>query len=201
MQKSHPFGLAENRFTWVKIYSNGNDLSKHKKLFKAKIDNLDGGIGHYFAKIKLENEKEMEKNLLKNSLDYKKQKKMKYKFQNLDSQRVIHPERDTEKTKISKKRTYEKFKNNLFYTTDGKISSLFKRTPLVVRNKGKKILNNSMDYGRKRDTNYFADDFLNDKSYNRIPGVARKTMLKKINYEFKPLEDIKQGRRHYYKLY
>ena len=51
---------------------------------------------------------------------------------------MIHPEKDTEKEKISKKRTYEKDENNLFYTTNGRISSLFKRTPLIVKNKGKK---------------------------------------------------------------
>ena len=200
MQKSHPFGLAENRFTWVKIYSNGNDLLRHKKLFKSKKDNLEGGIGHYFQKIKFENEKEMEKNILKNSLNNIKEKKMKYKFQNLNSQRVIHPEKDTEKEKISKKRTYEKTENNLFYTTNGRISSLFKRTPLIVKNKGKKILSNSVDYGISRDTKYFSDEFLNDKTYNRIPGVDRKITVKQINYcGGKPLEDLKYGRRHFRK--
>ena len=107
MQKSHPFGLAENRFTWVKMYCNGNDLKNHKKLFNIRKDNLEGGIGHYFQKIKLENDKELEveKNLLKDNLNHKKQKKMKYRFQNLSSQRVINPEKDTEVEKISKKRT------------------------------------------------------------------------------------------------
>ena len=199
MQKSHPFGLAENRFTWVKMYCNGNDLKNHKKLFNIRKDNLEGGIGHYFQKIKLENDKELEveKNLLKDNLNHKKQKKMKYRFQNLSSQRVINPEKDTEVEKISKKRTYENSKNNLFYTTKGKISSLFKRTPLVVRGQGKKILNNSVDYGRKRDTNYFSDDFLNDKTYNRIPGVMRKNISKKMNYQVKPIENIKYGRKHF----
>ena len=199
MQKSHPFGLAENRFTWVKIYCNGNDLKNHKKLFKIRKDNLEGGIGHFFEKMKIENEKEMEKNFLKESLNPKKQKKMKYRFQNLSSERVINPEKDTEVEKISKKRTYENSKNNLFYSTNGKISLLFKRTPLVVRNKGKKILNNSVDYGRKRDTNLFSDDFLNDKTYNRIPGVMRKNSIKKINYQVKPIENIKYGRKHFNK--
>jgi len=199
MQKSHPFGLAENRFTWVKMYCNGNDLKNHKKLFNIRKDNLEGGIGHYFQKIKLENDKELEveKNLLKDNLNQKKEKKMKYRFQNLSSQRVINPEKDTEVEKISKKRTYENSKNNLFYTTNGKISSLFKRTPLVVRGQGKKILNNSVDYGRKRDTNYFSDDFLNDKTYNRIPGVMRKNISKKMNYQVKPIENIKYGRKHF----
>ena len=199
MQKSHPFGLAENRFTWVKIYCNGNDLKNHKKLFNIRKDNLEGGIGHYFQKIKFENDKELEveKNLLKDNLNHKKQKKMKYRFQNLSTQRVINPEKDTEVEKISKKRTYENSKNNLFYTTNGKISSLFKRTPLVVRGQGKKILNNSVDYGRKRDTNYFSDDFLNDKTYNRIPGVMRKNISKKMNYQVKPIENIKYGRKHF----
>ena len=199
MQKSHPFGLAENRFTWVKMYCNGNDLKNHKKLFNIRKDNLEGGIGHYFQKIKLENDKELEveKNLLKDNLNHKKEKKMKYRFQNLSSQRVINPEKDTEVEKISKKRTYENSKNNLFYTTNGKISSLFKRTPLVVRGQGKKILNNSVDYGGKRDTNYFSDDFLNDKTYNRIPGVMRKNISKKMNYQVKPIENIKYGRKHF----
>jgi len=199
MQKSHPFGLAENRFTWVKMYCNGNDLKNHKKLFNIRKDNLEGGIGHYFQKIKLENDKELEveKNLLKDNLNHKKQKKMKYRFQNLSSQRVINPEKDTEVEKISKKRTYENSKNNLFYTTNGKISSLLKRTPLVVRGQGKKILNNSVDYGRKRDTNYFSDDFLNDKTYNRIPGVMRKNISKKMNYQVEPIENIKYGRKHF----
>ena len=199
MQKSHPFGLAENRFTWVKKYNNGNDLINHKKLFNAREDNLEGGIGQYFAKIKMENEKEIESNLLKNSLDCKKQKTMKYRFQNLNSQRVIHPEKDTEFGKTSKKRTYENSKNNLFYTTDGRISSLFKKTPLIFRNGGKKILNNSVDYGRKRDTNLFSDEFLNDKTYNRIPGVMRKNIRKKMNYQEKPLENVKKGRKHFKK--
>ena len=203
MQKSHPFGLAENRFTWVKMYCNGNDLKNHKKLFNIRKDNLEGGIGYYFQKIKLENDKELEveKKLLKDNLNHKRQKKMKYRFQNLSSQRVINPEKDTELEKISKKRTYENSKINLFYTTNGKISSLFKRTPLVVRGKGKKILNNSVDYGRKRDTNYFSDDFLNDKSYNRIPGVMRKNITKNINYQIKPIENIKYGRKHFNKIH
>ena len=57
-QKSHPFGLAEKRFAWVEIYSNGNDLVNHKKLFTKNKDNLEGGIGHYFQRIQSENEKE-----------------------------------------------------------------------------------------------------------------------------------------------
>ena len=203
MQKSHPFGLAENRFTWVKIYCNGNDLKNHKKLFNIRKDNLEGGIGHYFQKIKFENDKELEveKNLLKDNLNHKKQKKMKYRFQNLSSQRVINPEKDTEVEKISKKRTYENSKNNLFYTTNGKISSLFKRTPLVVRGQGKKILNNSVDYGRKRDTNYFSDDFLNDKTYNRIPGVMRKSSIHKINDYQKPSKNLNYEKKHFKKIY
>ena len=56
-----------------------------------------------------------------------------------------------------------------------------------------------MDYGRKRDTNLFSDDFLNDKTYNRIPGVMRKNSIKKINYQVKPIENIKYGRKHFNK--
>ena len=136
MQKSHPFGLAENRFTWVKMYCNGNDLKNHKKLFNIRKDNLEGGIGHYFQKIKLENDKELEveKNLLKDNLNHKKQKKMKYRFQNLSSQRVINPEKDTEVEKISKKSNDLKgindqnkiLKNNLDIETQKNVNALIK---------------------------------------------------------------------------
>ena len=59
MQKSHPFGIAEKRFNWVEIYCNGNDLTNHKKLFNRKKDNLEGGIGYYFSRIKLEGYRHM----------------------------------------------------------------------------------------------------------------------------------------------
>ena len=201
MQKSHPFGLSEKRFAWVEIYSNGNDLINHKKLFNKKKDNLEGGIGHFFSRIQLENQKEREreKNMLRYSMDNKKGKKIKYKYQDLNSQRVMYPEKDTEIKKINKKKTYENSNKNLLYTTTGNISSLFMRTPYMVKNKGKKIMNNSVDYGRKRDTDLFSDSFLNDKQYNRIPGVTRKCLVKRMNYHGKPLEDIKQGRRHFAK--
>ena len=198
-QKSHPFGLAEKRFAWVEIYSNGNDLVNHKKLFTKNKDNLEGGIGHYFQRIQSENEKEREReiNMLKYNLENKNQKKMKYKYQNLNSQRVIYPEKDKKKKKIIKKKTYENTKKSLLYLTSGSISSLFMRTPAVLKNKGKRIINNSVDYGRKRDTDLFSDSFLNNKEYNRIPGVARKCLVQRIDYHGKPLEDIKQGRKHF----
>ena len=126
-QKSHPFGLAESRFTWVKKYSNGEDLKKHKKLFNGKKDNLEGGIGRFFKRIQIENEKEMQQNLLKNSLNFKREKKLKYKYQNINSERVICPEKDTEIKKVSKRRTIENYKNILLSSTDGTISSLFEK--------------------------------------------------------------------------
>ena len=98
MQKSHPFGLAENRFTWVKIYSNGNDLLRHKKLFKSKKDNLEGGIGHYFQKIKFENEKKMKN---KNKNGYQTQRDLvNYKFNDLDRKNIGLKEIEDIKYKI-----------------------------------------------------------------------------------------------------
>ena len=189
MQKSHPFGLAENRFTWVKIYCNGNDLKNHRRLYNKNVrkDNLEGGIGRYLSRNKMENKKELENNILRNSMDYDNQKKRKYIFQSFDSKRVINPEKDTEIQKVSKKKTFEGIKNNLFFRTDGTITSLFQKTPLKTRNKGKKILSNSVDYGRKGDTNLFSDDFLNDKQYNIIPGIMRKHRIHQINNCQKPL--------------
>ena len=199
MQKSHPFGFSENRFKWVNIYSNGNDLNYHKKFFRRSVDNLEGGIGHYFSKIKKDNEKKMKQSLLSrylnNTIDMKQHK---YKYQNVNSQRVIYPERDSEIERASKKKTYENSKSNLLNCTNGKISSLFLRTPWIIKGTRKKILNYSVDYGRKRDTDMFADSFLNDKEYNRIPGVLRKGNVPRINLFINPISRIDRGKKHFH---
>jgi hypothetical protein len=200
-QKSHPFGIAEKRFNWINNYSNGNDLHNHKKIFRKNKDNLEGGIGRYLTRIQLENEKqrqkeqETEQNLLKNKIS----KNRAHKYLNLNSQRVIYPEKDTEMKKANKKRTYGSQEKNLLHTTGGRITSLLDKTPLHFKNRGKKMLNNSVDYGRKRDTNLFSDDFLNDKEYNRIPGVDRKHIIPKVNIETQPLDEFSMGRKHFYK--
>jgi len=192
-QKSHPFGLAEKRFCWVNNYSNGNDLTNHKKIIRRKIDNLDGGIGRYLNKIKIENEIANEKNLINNRNKHKNL----YKYLNFNTKRVIEPEKDTEIKKVNKKRTYGSLEKNLLHTTDGRITSLLDKTPFYFPNKGKKMVNNSVDYGRKRNANLFSEEFLNDKEYNRIPGVARKHLIRNINDETKPLDQYVFGRKHY----
>ena len=198
-QKSHPFGLAEKRFEWANNYSNGNDLKKHKKFLNKTKDNLEGGIGRFLNRIIRENEmkREREKNLSNNK--YINRNKG-YKNLNLNSQRVIYPEKDTEIKKVNKKRTYRSQEKNLLHTTDGRITSLLKKTPLKFINKGKKM-NCSVEYGRKKDTNLFSDEFLNDKKYNRIPGVKRKHLTHKVNIETQPLDIFANGRKHfsYYK--
>ena len=198
-QKSHPFGLAESRFTWVKKYSNGEDLKKHKKLFYDKKDNLEGGIGRYFKRIQIENEKEMQQNLLKNCLNFKREKKLKYKYQNINSERVICPEKDTEIKKVSKRRTFENYKNILLSSTDGTISSLFEKTPLIFNHKGKKMLNKSVDYGRKMENDLLSDSINNNKKNNRIPEINRKNNTQKINLQPKPLKNIKHYRNKFIK--
>ena len=198
IQKSHPFGLGEKRFAWKNIYCNGNDLSKNKKQFPKRKDNLEGGIGHFFSRAKLEEtkEKERDKNLLKYTLNLKQKNKMKYKYQILNSQRVIYPEKDTEIKKVNKKKTYEDKNKSLLSSTNGSMVSLFKKTPLLMRNKGVKVSNYSVDYSRKRETDFFADSFLNDKNYNRIPGVDRKNMFRIYN-DGGPMEKMKYGRKHF----
>ena len=198
IQKSHPFGQGEKRFAWKNIYCNGNDLSKNKKQFPKRKDNLEGGIGHFFSRAILEETKEKvrETNLLKYTLNLKRKNKMKYKYQILNSQRVIYPEKDTEIKKVNKKRTYEDKNKSLLYSTNGSMVSLFKKTPLLMRNKGVKVSNYSVDYSRKRETDFFADSFLNDKNYNRIPGVDRKNMFRIYN-DGGPMEKMKYGRKHF----
>ena len=196
-QKSRGFGISEKRFDWVNSYSNGNDLSHHRKIIRKPKDNLEGGIGRYLNRISLQNEIERTKrdNLLKkNKINHKKA----LKFLNLNSQRVIYPEKDTEIKKVHKKRTYRSQEKNLLHTTDGRITTLLDKTPLYIRNKGRKHLNNSVDYGRKRDTDYFSDEFLNDSNYNRIPGVKRKHLIHKVNIETQPLDEFFMRRKHFY---
>ena len=198
IQKSHPFGQGEKRFAWKNIYCNGNDLSKNKKQFPKRKDNLEGGIGHFFSRAILEETKEKvrETNLLKYTLNLKRKNKMKYKYQILNSQRVIYPEKDTEIKKVNKKKTYEDKNKSLLYSTNGSMVSLFKKTPLLMRNKGIKVSNYSVDYSRKKETDFFAESFLNDKSYNRIPGVDRKNMFRIYN-DGGPMEKMKYGRKHF----
>lgn len=196
-QKSHPFGISEKRFCWINNYSNGNDLKNHKKILRKNIDNLEGGIGRFLTRIRIENEKEKEKEAQKLSRNNINRKKA-HKYLNLNSQRVIYPEKDTEVKKVNKKRTYGSQEKNLMHSTDGRITSLLKKTPLHFKNRGKKIMNNSVEYGKKRDTDLFSDAFLNDKEYNRIPGVDRKHLIHKVNIETEPLDVFSFGRKHFY---
>ena len=191
-QKFHPFGQSEKRFNWVNNYSNGNDLKKHKKIVRKK-DNLEGGIGRFLTKSRLENEKQNEKNSFENN-----NKRKKNKFLNTNSQRVIYPEKDTEVKKVNKIRTYGSIEKNLLHTTDGRITSLLAKTPLNFRYRGKRTYNNSVDYGKRKDTNLFSEEFLNDKNYNRIPGVTRKHLTHKVNLETQPLDKQDGIKSHFY---
>ena len=94
-QKTRAFGISEKRFDWVNNYSNGNDLKNHKKIIRKHQDNLEGGIGRYLNRIRIENEKEREKegNLFNKKISQRKA----LKYLNLNSQRVIYPEKDTVK--------------------------------------------------------------------------------------------------------
>ena len=192
IQKSHPFGHTEKRFNWQN-YSNGNDLKKHKKIVRMQ-DNLEGGIGRFLNRNRMLNEREREMNELKSHKNGSVERA--HKYLNLNSQRVIYPERDTEIQRANKKRTYRRNEKSLLHTTDGRITSLLDKTPLHFKYRGKKMFNNSIDYGRKKDTNLFSDEFLNDMSYNRIPGVPRKHLNQNINQESIP-DDFYCGRKHF----
>ena len=101
-------------------------------------------------------------------------------------------------TKINKKKTSVSQNKSLLYSTNGSLSSLFKKTPYNYRNKGVKICSHSVDYKIKKDTDFFSESFLNDKTYNRIFGVTRKNMFRIYN-DGGPIENIKYGRKHFVK--
>ena len=191
IQKSHPFGQSEKRFNWINNYSNGNDLKKHKKIVRKK-DNLEGGIGRFLTKNRFENEKQNEKNSFENN------PRKKNKLLNINSQRVINPEKDTEVKKVNKIRTYGSMEKDLLHTTDGRITTLLGKTPLNFKYRGKRTYNNSVDYGKRKDTNLFSEEFLNDKSYNRIPGVTRKHLTHKVNLETQQLDKQNDIRNYIY---
>jgi hypothetical protein len=185
-QKFHPFGQSEKRFNWINNYSNGNDLKIHQKIVRKK-DNLEGGIGRFLTKNRIENEKQSEKNSFENN-----NKRKQNKLLNINSQRVIYPEKDIEVKKVNKIRTYESMRKNSLHNTDGRITTLLGKTPLNFKYRGKRTYNNSVDYGKRKDTNLFSEEFLNDKNYNRIPGVTRKHLIHKVNLETRQLD--KQNR-------
>ena len=136
-----------------KIYQgliSGNDLKNHKKILRKKNDNLEGGIGRFLTRIRIENEKEREKEAQKLSRNNINRKKA-HKYLNLNRHRVIYPEKDTEVKKVNKKRTYGSHEKNLMHSTDGRITSLLKKTPLHFKYRGKKMMNNSVDYGKKKE--------------------------------------------------
>lgn len=194
-QKIHPFGLTDQRFGGKKNNFNGNDLTHHKKIVRnKKRDNLEGGLGNYLTTANIDNEREREKlraNLLKDNytIKYMKNKIAKEranKFVKFDTKRVIYPEKNTEINKVQKIRTYRSQEKNYKKHTEGRISTLINKTPLQYDNKGKKIVNNSIDYGKRKDTALFSEEFLNDKKYNRLFGVTRKLIIPKVNRESLP---------------
>ena len=200
-QKTHPFGLAEGRLGWKQKYANGNDVITHKKIIRNKRDNLEGGLGRFLTRITLENEREreQERERLLAEKKSKKNKNIKDKKNKYDTQRVIFPEKNTEIKKANKKRTYRSQEKNISYHIDGRITTLFDKTPLLYgKNKGKKIINNSIDYGKKKDTDLFSEEFLNDKKYNRIPGVTRKLIIPKVNQETEPYDPFFPCKKHYF---
>lgn len=189
-QKSHPFGLAEKRFNWVKIYSNGDDLKKHKRIYRNKMkDNLEGGLSKFLSKNRFLNERNnnMNNNFLKKT----------YKYLNVNSQRVIYPEKDTEVKRINKKRTYASIDRTFNKKNKGTYYSLLDKTPLKPIEKGKKVLINTCVNGRKKDTKLFSESFLNDPKYNRIPGVDRKQCVGNITNETEPINEFAYGKRHF----
>ena len=157
IQRSHPFGHAEERFNWTKGYCDGNDLrvSRPRKVIR---DNLEGGIGRFLYRNQMLNEKERLNNNNNNS---KRPKRNVYKFININTERVLEPQKNTEEEKINKKKTYNEEERNLRHESGGRITSLFDKTPVKFPYRGKKTFyNNSVDYGyrnRSKALNLFDD--------------------------------------------
>lgn len=197
-QKAHPFGNAESRFKWVNIYSNGNDLKrKPPQRCRCNVkDNLEGGIGRFLNRNREECQEQPRINRKNKNRSMAASRGNNY--YNINTQRVIYPEKDTEIPRVNKRRTYGCDENNLLHTTNGNILSLINKTPLVNPIKGKKRFNNSIDCKTKNgDINIFSDEFLNDREYNRIPGVKRKHLFYNSSVDNTLTKDNNRRRMHY----
>lgn len=187
-QKTHPFGISEKRFEWTKNLSNGNDLKPISRMRKS--DNLEGGIGRFLNKKKVDLNRTTDDNYARkiklNNNAYRK------------TQRVIYPNHNNEIYKSTKKKTFEQYAELLRHRTDGTYKSLIDKTPneSFPLNQGKKKLNSSMEYSFQP-TNMFSEKFLCDPNYTRIFGVDRKKIIKKPNSESQPLMFDKNGRKHF----
>lgn len=119
----------------------------------------------------------------------------KYQF----TQRVIRPEKNTERAKVNKIKTFEGQGKDLRHTTDGTYRSLMIKTPIYIPIKGRKRINKSMDCGNKPDSEIFYDNKLEecDKYNDRIFGVERKIRAKIINTE-SVIPPYKFGRKHFF---
>lgn len=184
-QRSHPFGLSEPRFHYEKTstgISNGNDIKK-RKLNILRKDNLEGGIGKFLSKgIEKNNNRP---NTCTNNINLY--------YQNLNTNRVIHPNLNNEPNKQKRKRinkSMEKYINS----NNGNINYLLNKTPDSFPVKGKKRFNNSFD----NQTGIFSKEFLYDNKYNPIFGFGGKAHLSNYaNKETEPKNIFGSGRKHF----
>ena len=198
---NHPFFSTEKRFDWVNKYCNGNDLHRRQKNNrKICIDNLEGGIGKFI-------ETKPKKKISKQNIDktynsdyYKIKNKYKNDYNKYQfTQRVIDPEKNIEKMKVSKIKTFRSQEKNLRHITDGTYKSLMSKTPIDIPIKGRKRMNKSIDCGNKPDSILFYENRLEEcsKDNNRLFGVERKFRTKLINTE-SVIPPYKFGRKHFF---
>ena len=182
IQRSHPFGHAEERFNWINGCCDGNDLKTPTRPRKIIRDNLEGGIGRFLLRNQMLNEKEGLNN--NNNNCYKHPRRNLNKFININTERVLDPEKNTEKEIVNKKKTYIGEEKNLRHETGGRITSLFDKTPLEFNYRGKKTFyNNSMDYGyknRSKALNLFDDS----NNYQENKRTLRKMCKKSYERDF-----------------
>ena len=154
-----------------------------------------------FINVKPKNEKKSEDiSKIYNPEYYKIKKKFKYDYNKYDfTQRVLIPENNIEKRKISKIKTFVSQEKNLRHTTDGTYRSLMLKTPINFPTRGRKRMNKSFDCGNKPDSEIFFDNKLEEcNKYNdRLFGVERKIRRRIINTESE-IPPYKFGRKHFF---
>ena len=159
---------------------------------KAQKDHLQDGIGSYIYKRQI---KKINPEIFVNKSPYNI-----IKYNNKDynvTQRVLIPDKNTNKLKPNKKRFFSQEKN-LRYTSKGNYQSLIDRTPVILPIKGRKRLNKSFDSGNKPDNDLFLREDIKENSDIRLFGVERKNITRNHNTESEIPKYTGIGRKHFF---
>lgn len=147
MQRSHPFGINEKRFSWKKNFGNGNDFKIKEKIKGKRKDNLEGGLGKFLM------EERRDRRFLNHSINASHSLSRIKKLHDNDlkqTRRVIYPASNNEPQRPQKKKTYQNSQRTLRFSREGCYFDLIEKTPKFIPIKGKKRMHRDYNQNRER---------------------------------------------------